>query len=134
MSLFALIRKKLCCLSPKGIEYLALSQISYSPYYSIIVFIFKHKYKITMYVGSAKIYPKRRLKSWNIKYNFKCNQPYLSRGLNLSRVSNLSHSWNSKNPYFEIITRIKTWTRNKRVAILKYICLGLQECIWEMVR
>ena len=30
----------------------------------------------------------RRLKSWNIEYNFKWNQPYLSRRLNLSRGSN----------------------------------------------
>ena len=31
---------------------------------------------------------KTRLKSWNIWYNFKWNQPYLSRGLNLNRRSN----------------------------------------------
>ena len=31
---------------------------------------------------------KTRFKSWNIWYNFKWNQPYLSRGLNLNRRSN----------------------------------------------
>ena len=31
---------------------------------------------------------KTRVKSWNIWYNFKWNQPYLSRGLNLNRRSN----------------------------------------------
>ena len=34
----------------------------------------------------------RRLKSWNIEYNFKCNQPYLSRTLNLSCGSNSLNS------------------------------------------
>ena len=31
---------------------------------------------------------KTRFKSWNIWYNFKWNQPYLNRGLNLNRRSN----------------------------------------------
>ena len=35
---------------------------------------------------------KGRLKSWNIWYNFKLNQPYLSRGLNLNRRSNSLNS------------------------------------------
>ena len=34
----------------------------------------------------------RRLKSWNILYNFKWNQPYLNRGLNLNRRSNYLNS------------------------------------------
>ena len=34
----------------------------------------------------------RRLKPWKIKYNFKWNQLYLSRGLNLSRGSNSLNS------------------------------------------
>ena len=33
-----------------------------------------------------------RLKSWNIKYNFKWNQPYLSRVSNLSRDTNSLNS------------------------------------------
>ena len=36
--------------------------------------------------------PPRRLKSWKILYNFKWNQPYFSRGLNLSRGSNSLNS------------------------------------------
>ena len=35
---------------------------------------------------------KRRLKSWNIWYNFKWNQPYLNRGLNLNRRLNSLNS------------------------------------------
>ena len=35
---------------------------------------------------------KTRFKSWNIWYNFKLNQPYLSRGLNLNRRSNSLNS------------------------------------------
>ena len=35
---------------------------------------------------------KRRLKSLNIWYNFKWNQPYLNRGLNLNRRSNSLNS------------------------------------------
>ena len=42
---------------------------------------------------------KRRLKSWNIWYNFKWNQPYLNRGLNLNRRSN---SLNSATDYIAI--------------------------------
>ena len=47
---------------------------------------------------SAKINQKTSLnlapgyKSWNIWYNFKWNQPYLSRGLNLNRRSNSLNS------------------------------------------
>ena len=33
-----------------------------------------------------------RFKSWNIWYNFKWNQPYLSRGLNLNRRANSLNS------------------------------------------
>ena len=35
---------------------------------------------------------KRWLKSWNIWYNFKWNQPYLNRGLNLNRHLNSLNS------------------------------------------
>ena len=35
---------------------------------------------------------KRRLKPWNIWFNFKWNQPYLNRGLNLNRRSNSLNS------------------------------------------
>jgi len=38
------------------------------------------------------VWIKRRHKSWNIWYNFKWNQPYLSRGLNLNRRSNSLNS------------------------------------------
>ena len=41
----------------------------------------------------------RRLKSWNIEYNFKWNHPYLSR------VSNLSRGLNSLNSASRIVTR-----------------------------
>ena len=42
-----------------------------------------------------------RLKSWNIEYNFKWNQPYLSRVSNLSRSSN---SLNSASVPFTLFT------------------------------
>ena len=45
----------------------------------------------------------RRLKSWNIEYNFKWNQPYLIRVLNLSRGSN---SLNSASDGFKLKTCI----------------------------
>ena len=35
----------------------------------------------------------RRLKSWSNEYDFKWNQPYLSRGLNFSRYSNSLNSF-----------------------------------------
>ena len=35
---------------------------------------------------------KTRFKSWNIWYNFKWNQPYLNRGINLNRRSNSLNS------------------------------------------
>ena len=39
----------------------------------------------------------RRLKSWNIWYHFKWNQPYLNRGLNLNRRSNSLNSPTGQN-------------------------------------
>ena len=55
----------------------------------------------------------RRLKSWNYEYDFKRNQPYLSRGFNLSRGSNSLNSasavyinfscWNP--PIYQIIIK-----------------------------
>ena len=57
---------------------------------------FKPRFKSakTRFKGVGHSAPKGyiRHKSWNIWYNFKWNQPYLSRGLNLNRRS---HSLNS---------------------------------------
>ena len=55
---------------------------------------------------------KHRLKSWNIEYNFKWNQLYLGRGLNLSRRSNSLNSASDQmesskyNKMLDIISKI----------------------------
>ena len=53
---------------------------------------------------------KRRLKFWNIWYNFKWNQPYLSRGLNLNRRSNSA-------------TIIVNWMQKAKVKLLIVVFL-----------
>jgi len=48
----------------------------------------------------------RRLISWNIEYNFKWNQPYLSRGLNLSRSSNSLNSAYDQADYISLVLNL----------------------------
>ena len=49
-------------------------------------------FSISLRPESKPVSIERRLKSWNIEYNFKWNQPYLSRGLILSWGSNTLNS------------------------------------------
>ena len=75
---------------------------------------------------STKLW-KRRLKSWNIRYNFKWNQPYLSRGLNLNRRTN---SLNSATDLINLINCFKfdvRCVRNYRMNLLRILEENLQE-------
>ena len=58
---------------------------------------------------------KTRLKSWNIWYNFKWNQPYLNRCLNLNRRSN---SLNSATGCKDI--KIEIWASGKNSVNLLF--------------
>ena len=66
-----------------------------------------------------------RLKSWNIEYNFKRNQPYLSRGLNLSRRSNSLNSASGVKA-FEIRHLWQMFSFLKKFSILYFVLLGNQ--------
>ena len=51
-----------------------------------------NEFKTRLKSPKKPVLTERRLKSWTIEYNFKWNQPYLSRGLNLTRGSNSLNS------------------------------------------
>ena len=51
-----------------------------------------HEFEPRLKSAKKTVSIKRRLKSWNIEYNFKWNQLYLSRVSNLSRGSNSLNS------------------------------------------
>ena len=70
---------------------------------------FKPRFKSAK-IRQNPVLMKRRLKSWNIWYNLKWNQPYLNRGLNLNRRSNSLNSatgcsWGSH--YYPVLLKIK---------------------------
>ena len=88
----------------------------------------------------------RRLKYWKIEYNFMWNQPYLSRGLILSRGSNsmnsasgYEHHWNYNSyhqfcPTYKIKPRLKYgWFHLKLYSIFQDLSRrSIETGLWQI--